>query len=113
VCGEGRSFLTALVVPHWANLCKAAGLDLARGEEALATEPAVRAIIERRIEVVLAEVSPWERVKRVAILAKPFSVANEEMTVSLKLRRGVIGQRHKAEIEALYAEPVANEDVGS
>jgi len=112
VCGEGRSFLTALVVPHWPNLARAAGLDLSRGEEALAKEPAVRAFLEQRIETALADVSPWERVKRIAVLPRPFSVANEEMTVSLKLRRSVIAQRHKSGIEALYAEPVANEDVG-
>ena len=112
VCGEGRSFLTALVVPHWPNLARAAGLDLSRGEEALAKEPAVRAFLDQRIETALADVSPWERVKRIAVLPRPFSVANEEMTVSLKLRRSVIAQRHKSEIESLYAEPVANEEVG-
>ncbi len=45
-----------------------------------------------------------ERVKRFAVLARPFSVAADELTVSLKMRRNVIFQHHKEELEALYRE---------
>jgi long-chain acyl-CoA synthetase len=112
VCGEGRSFLTALVVPHWPNLARAAGLDLARGEDALARDPAVHTFLDCRVQSALADVSPWEQVKKFAVLLRPFSIANEELTVSLKLRRGVIVEHHRSEIEALYNDGVADEDIG-
>ncbi len=102
VCGEGRNFLTALVVPNWPHVARAAGVELSRGEEALARDPAVHTFLEQRLHKALADVSTWEQVKKIAVLARPFSVADEEMTVSLKLRRGVIAARHREEIDGLY-----------
>jgi long-chain acyl-CoA synthetase len=112
VCGEGRSFVSALVVPNWQVLARAAGLDLARGEEALASDPAVHGFLDQRLRKAQAEISPWEQVKNFAVLPRPFSVATEEMTVSLKLRRGVIVERHRSEIEALYNDETKDGDIG-
>ena len=42
----------------------------------------------------LADVSNAEQVKKFAILPEPFSVAAEELTVSMKLRRDVIVSRY-------------------
>lgn len=102
VCGEGRNFLTALVVPHFANLAQA----LARTDppEVLANDPDVRAFLETRIQRALTAVSAWERIKKVVLLAQPFSVARDEMTVSLKMRRSVIVEHYRRELEALYCD---------
>jgi long-chain acyl-CoA synthetase len=98
--GEGRNFLTALIVPHFANL--AHEMKTSGAPEALASDPKVRAFLEARIEKALTAVSSWEQIKKTVILAQPFSVANDEMTVSLKLRRSVIFERHRQELEGLY-----------
>jgi long-chain acyl-CoA synthetase len=111
VCGEGRSYLTALIVPNWPNLCRAVGMDPGRGEDALSSEPKVLAFLDQRVQQAVTDVSPWEQVKKIAILPQPFSVANEEMTVSLKLRRGVIAARHRDEIEGMYRDG-ADEVIG-
>ncbi len=50
----------------------------------------------------LADFSNAERVKKFLILPAPFSVEAEELTVSLKLRRGVVMNRYAEQIEALY-----------
>jgi len=55
--------------------------------ENLARHPAVMSLLQRRIEVALSQVANWERVKKFVVLSQPFSVANDELTVSLKLRR--------------------------
>ncbi len=104
VCGEGRNFLSALVVPHWQNLAQATPLDLALEPEDLARAAAVAALLETRIKQALREMAAWEQVKRFAVLPRPFSVANEELTVSLKIRRSVIVERYRAHLDALYAE---------
>ena len=104
VCGEGRNFLTALVVPNWPRVCQAVGVDAGRGEDVLAQDGAVKQFLTARVESRLVEAPPWERVKKIAVLPRAFSVAAEELTVSLKLRRGVILDRHRAVIEALYCE---------
>jgi long-chain acyl-CoA synthetase len=111
VGGEGRNFLTALVVPHWANLHRAlrgqgTALDH-EPEAALAQHPAVMSLLERRIDAALSQVANCERVKKFAVLTRPFSVANHELTVSLKLRRDVVLAHHAAELEVLYRDAVS------
>ena len=106
VHGEGRNFLTALIVPNWDNLRRvlaAEGVALqGAGPEALAIHPAVRALLRRRMDAVLADVASWERVKKFIVLPRPFTVAAEELTVSLKLRRNVVFDKYRRELDALY-----------
>jgi len=81
VCGEGKPYLTALIVPR----------DSASGKE-----------LAGRVEAALAGLAPWEKVKRFALLPRPLSVAEGELTVSLKLRRVVVLGRYRELIEGLY-----------
>jgi long-chain acyl-CoA synthetase len=108
VCGEGRNFLTALLVPHWANVreaLRAEGVSVdGQTEDALARHPAVRALLQRHVAAALADVSSSEQVKKFVVLPQPFSVAAEELTVSLKLRRNVVLHRHASALDALYRE---------
>jgi long-chain acyl-CoA synthetase len=112
VCGEGRSFLTALIVPHWDNLRRALrseGTSLDdQTPSSLTKHPTVISFLERRIDAALKEVANWEQVRKFVVLTQPFSLANDELTVSLKLRRNIVLAHHAAELEALYrdsAEP--------
>lgn len=100
VYGEGRNFLTALIVPHWESV--RAALGLAGSDESLAADPTVREFLQQRVNERLADMAGYEQVKKICVLAKPFSVAADEMTVSLKLRRNVIFEHHQAALDALY-----------
>src|SRR5208282_550448 len=105
VYGEGRNFLTALIVPSWENVRKALrveGLAADRDAETLAQDAAVKDLLRWRIDAVLGNVARWEQVRKFVVLSRPFTVAAEELTVSLKLRRGVVFEKHRAELEALY-----------
>jgi long-chain acyl-CoA synthetase len=106
VHGEGRTFLSALIVPNWPNLrasLAASGFtENSLATTALANHPAVYQLLERRMAKLLADVSPWERVKKFVILAEPFSIAAEELTVSLKLRRQVVLAHHASTLASLY-----------
>jgi long-chain acyl-CoA synthetase len=113
VVGEGRSYLTALLVPHWDNITKV----MADGEAGTAdsedlksairdmrspTCKGVYALLRKRVEACLSDVSSMEQVRKFVVLPEPFSVANDEMTVSLKLRRNVVLARHADRIEQMY-----------
>ena len=89
-------------------MAQATPLDLALEPEDLARAEAVAALLEERIKQALREMASWEQVKRFAVLPRPFSVTNEELTVSLKIRRSVIVDRYRAHLDALYAEYAAN-----
>src|SRR5262249_40354442 len=111
VCGEARPYLTALIVPKWDNLCKALnaqGIAVdGLGKEVLCRHPTVNALLQQRIDAALADVSNPERVKSFIVLAQPFTVAADELTVSLKLRRNVVLAKHAAELEVLYGAAVS------
>jgi long-chain acyl-CoA synthetase len=106
VCGEGRHFLTAIVVPRWDNVHVALSETGVRieGTEAPHQHPAVTTLLRQRIEQALVGLAPWEQVKKFVVLSQPFSVADDELTVSLKLRRSVVLARHAAALERLYRE---------
>lgn len=106
VYGEGRNFLTALIVPHWETVRKVIGTiaDPSGSEETLARDPAVRDFLQKRVNARLVDMAGYEQVKKIVVLPKPFSVAADEMTVSLKLRRNVIYAHHQAALDALYRE---------
>ena len=103
VCGEGRHYLTALLVPHWDNLRKALGGSVSAGtEDALARDPAVCEFLGKRVDACTADLAGYEKVKKFIVRARPFTVAEDELTVSLKTRRNVIFAKHQTELDALY-----------
>jgi long-chain acyl-CoA synthetase len=103
VHGDARHFLAALIVPNWPQIEKLLPESLmGREPELLARDPVVRTLLQDRIANVLVDLSPWERVKKFVIVPRPFSVAKEELTVSLKMRRDVIASHHHRELDDLY-----------
>jgi long-chain acyl-CoA synthetase len=102
--GEGRNFLTALLVPHWENLraaLAAEGIAL-DGPIEKDTPESVRNLLQRRIDAALVDVSNAEQVRRFLVLPHPFSVAEDELTVSLKLRRNVVVAKYARRLNELY-----------
>jgi long-chain acyl-CoA synthetase len=100
IVGEGKNFLTALVVPAWDRM--RATLNISGDEDTLSRDPRVHEYIEKRLSSVLKDVTSWEQVKKFVVLSRPFTVAAEELTVSLKMRRGVILDHNRALIDELY-----------
>jgi len=105
VCGEGRNYLTALVVPHWDNVRAAlTGGANRSSSDRLEMEPALSELLEARIRHALRDVSPAQQVKKFIVVPEPFSVAAEQLTVSLKLRRNFVLGQYAERIDALYDE---------
>lgn len=106
VIGDGRPYLTALLTldeqaaPAWAS---ARGLDATEPAE-LATDPRVRSEVAEAIEQANAELSRPEQVKAFRLLTEPWTPQSGEVTPKLSLKRHVIGERHAATIEAMYAQ---------
>jgi long-chain acyl-CoA synthetase len=109
VSGEGRSFLTALIVPHWPNLRRqlaSEGVLLdSKADASLTEHPAVRAMLQSHITAALKNVAGCEQVRRFVVLAHPFTVAADELTVSLKLRRNYVVNKYRPQLDALYQLP--------
>jgi long-chain acyl-CoA synthetase len=115
VVGDKRPYIAALVtldpdeIGRWAAAAGVEG-DVA----ALAGHERVRELLQGVVDGANAERSRFEQVKRFAILPRDFTMADGEITPTLKLRRRAVIDHFEAEIEALYAGPHVSqtEDVG-
>ena len=104
VLGEGRNFLAAIIVPNPDTLREYIlknGIAVSSREEAL-RHPAVLELYRRTIDERLKGVSHHEQIGRFALLGRGFTVESDELTPTLKLRRGVICANLADAIEALY-----------
>ena len=104
VIGDGRNFLSALIVPNpdvlREQIIKQA-IPVASRDEAL-HHPAVLELYRRAIDERLKGVSHQEQIGRFALLNRGFTVESGELTPTLKLRRGVIQANFSEVIEAMY-----------
>ncbi len=115
ISGEGRHYLTALVVPDLAALetwAHARELFYHSTEELLA-HPAVRARFDETFARLNSDRAPFEQVKTFAILGREWTPESGELTLTLKLKRRVIADRYRDRIEAMYSgpQPIVSERV--
>jgi long-chain acyl-CoA synthetase len=87
VYGDRRPHLIALLVPE----------PELKGDEAT-----VRAQLQKAVDRVNAELSVVEKVRRFTLANEAFSVDNEQMTPSMKIRRHVLKQVYGERLDALY-----------
>jgi long-chain acyl-CoA synthetase len=102
--GNKRNFAAALVVPNFAMLEKWSrrkGLSF-KDREDLVARPEVVAFYKARVDLVLSELASFERIKKVTILPKEFSIDAGELTPTLKVKRRVIEARYKELIDRMY-----------
>ena len=104
VVGEGQKFPSALVIPEfnalqvWADQQELG----VKGPEALIKNPKVFAKIEQEVLETMASVAKYEQVKKFVLLPRLFTVADGEITPTLKLKRKAIYAKHEKAILALY-----------
>ena len=103
VYGDRKPHLVALIVPDpdfMADWAKANGKP--KDVTALAEDEDFRSAIAAAIDRVNEDLSVIERVRRFIVVAEAFSIENEMMTPSMKIRRHVIKDRYGDALEALY-----------
>lgn len=67
--------------------------------------PALRAEVDGYVAQADLQLASFEQVKRFDIHAEDFTVENEQLTPTAKIRRHEIVERYRAQFEALY-EPI-------
>ena len=108
VIGEDRPFLSALVVPDFESLRMRArdhGIDEASYSDAeLIEHEDVRAAFDTIFRDYNREAIAHEKIRNFRLLTEPFTVEDETLTPTLKLRRSVITERYADRIDAMYEE---------
>ena len=104
--GNQRNFVAALVtldpeaIAGWAK--SQSGLESASYEEIVASDQA-RKMLDGYVEQLNGKLNRWETVKKFVILDHDLSVESGEMTPSLKVKRKVVEDNHRAQLDELYA----------
>ncbi len=101
--GEGEPFIGALVVPDREAVERWGGAEGVSGEwPGLLGDPRVQEELVAAVRDVNREVSRTESVRRIAVLAEPFTLEADELTPTLKLRRGQILAARAGAVAALH-----------
>lgn len=106
VIGDKRPYLTCLVMIDQENVEKfAQDHDIPFTNYAsLCRAAEIQDLIWREIEQVNANVARVESVKRFYLIERQLTPEDEELTPTMKLKRGFVNKRYAAEIDAMYRE---------
>ncbi len=103
VAGDKRPYLVGLIVPDPEWTCEWAKAQGKRFDFAeLGRDPEFLRALSAAVDRVNAELSVIEKVRRFILADEPFTVENEQLTPSMKIRRHVIGQVYGERLNALY-----------
>ena len=109
VIGNGRKFVSALVIPSFMQLRKYIrdnfpAKPVPDKNTDLIKLPEVTALLQKQIDKYNPLFSHPEQVKKITLLPDEWTIDTGELTPSLKIKRKIIEQKYTKQIEELYAE---------
>ena len=106
IIADQRKFVSALIIPVYHLLEDYAREHhiLFHSREDLCENKQIHEMMMERIETLQQQLAHYEQVKRFTLLPRAFSVERGELTNTLKIKRRVLNENYKKEIDAMYAE---------
>ncbi len=104
VFADGRKFASALLAPEFAALeewARARAMSFGSRQQ-LIEDPKVQALYEEIVTQVNNNLAQYETIKNFVLVPDEFSIADGQLTASMKMRRRAVEQRYRPQIEALY-----------
>ncbi|MDQ7816883.1 MAG: long-chain fatty acid--CoA ligase [Melioribacteraceae bacterium] len=104
IIGDRRMFITALIVPDYEALKEYADAHRIQytNVDELVNMKQIYELLDKELGEFQKKLAAFERVRKFAILDKPFTIEGGELTPSLKVKRKVIEERYKDLIEDMY-----------
>jgi long-chain acyl-CoA synthetase len=105
VIGDNQKYITALIVPSFQALKKqfAAVYEIKPDHSSLIADSTVIKFFKNRIDRIQEELTPYEKVVKFSLLSEPFSIENEALTSTLKIKRKVIIEKYALQVESMYS----------
>ena len=106
VIADQRKFVSALIIPVYNLLEEYAhnhGIAFADREE-LCQDPQIMEMMKERIDTLQQQLAHYEQVKRFTLLPHHLSMEKGELTNTLKIRRRVLNENYKEQIEKMYTD---------
>jgi long-chain acyl-CoA synthetase len=103
VIGEGRSYLTAILVLNadlWPGLAKEQGLDPGLPESL--QDPMLNKAILQRIRSALHDFPGYAKIRRVTLTLEPWTIENGLLTPTMKVKRSKVVNRYQESIEGMF-----------
>jgi long-chain acyl-CoA synthetase len=104
IIGNERMYVTSLIVPQIEHLKMLAGKLKVnyKEEKELHHNKEILKEIEKDINSVQKNLATYEKVRKFALLEKPFTVEDNELTPTLKIKRRIVEEKYKDLIEKMY-----------
>lgn len=104
VIGDRRKFISAIMVPNFVELAAWAGANGISDTDAEALIANTKVYDKLMVEVtsVMEKFSGYEAVKKIMLLPSEFSIEDGTLTPTMKIKKRVVEERYKKEIDALY-----------
>jgi long-chain acyl-CoA synthetase len=103
VIGDNRPYLTALIVlepEQWKSYAKSLGLN--PDDPASLNSEQLRKAVDEKLHVLLAEFPGYAQVRAVSCTLEPWTVDNEMITPTMKLKRNRLHEAFADTIEKMY-----------
>ena len=109
ILGDRRKFPAVMISPNFLRLeewARQNGIDFASRAD-LVANPKVQSLYESVVEEQNQNLARFEKLKRVIVVPDEFTADNGALTPTMKLRRRVIEERYRRQIDELYAQAEA------
>ena len=106
IIADQRKFVSALIIPVYPLLEEYArehNIPFENREE-LCADPRINEMMRERIDTLQQQLAHYEQIKRFTLLPHHFSMEKGELTNTLKIKRRVLNENYRKEIDAMYAE---------
>ena len=106
IIADQRKFVSALIIPVYSLLEEYAREHKIPFEsrEQLCKDPQINQMMKERIDTLQQSLAHYEQIKRFTMLPNHFTMEKGELTNTLKIKRRVLNENYKKEIDAMYAE---------
>ena len=106
IIADQRKFVSALIIPVYPLLEEYARTHNIAFEnrEELCANPQIIEMMRARIDTLQQQLAHYEQVKRFTLLPHHLSMEKGELTNTLKIRRRVLSENYKEQIDAMYVE---------
>jgi long-chain acyl-CoA synthetase len=103
VIAEARQFTSALLFPEFENLQKfKEKFSFSGGDEEFLTSEILQKFVAQKIANINLKLDHWEQVQKFYIVTDSISIKSGEVTPSMKLKRSLLEEKYKREIEEFY-----------
>ena len=106
IIADQRKFVSALIIPVYSLLEEYAREHQIPFEsrEQLCASPQIHEMMKERIDTLQQQLAHYEQIKRFTLLPHNFSMERGELTNTLKIKRRVLNENYRKEIDAMYAD---------